>query len=81
MCFFSNVEFLTNDAEHCTFEGYHKKKTSFFIKSQSSAKNHSNIKPVKYAQELEVPINPVTFHSNCFGSLRVVRTNFKIKII
>ena len=29
-----------------------------------STKNHSTIRPVKNVQELEVPINPVTFHSN-----------------
>ena len=59
MCF-CNVEFLIDDTEHCLYEAYHKKHL-FLFKSHSSAKNHSTMKPIKYAQELDVPINPVTF--------------------
>ena len=55
-----NDNYPTNDAEHCPFGGYHKI-TAFLFKGHNSAKNHSIIKPVKHAEELEVQINPVKF--------------------
>ena len=40
-----------------------------------SQKNHSTIQPVKYAQKLDIPINPVTFHLNGIRHIRgVVQT-------
>ena len=62
------LNYLTHDAEHCTFGGYNK--NIFLFNVHNSAKNHSTIKPVKYAQE--VPINPLTFHLNCISSIREV---------
>jgi hypothetical protein len=50
----------------------------FLFEGHNSAKNHSNGKPVSYAQVLEVPINPVKFHLNCFSNINP-RQNLKIK--
>jgi hypothetical protein len=36
----------------------HKEKNTFLSKGHNSAKNHSTGKPVKYAQGLELEINP-----------------------
>ena len=58
------------------------KKQLFLFKGHNSAKNHSTIKSIKYAKELEATTNPVTFHSNCISSIKeVVQTNLKMKII
>ena len=39
-------------------------------KGHNSTKKHSIIKPVCKQQELDVLINPVTFHSNCISSIK-----------
>ena len=66
------MSFVCFNSEHCTFGGGHK--------NHNSAKNHSTKKPIKYAPELEIPINPAMFHSICISSIsEVVQTNFQNK--
>ena len=41
----------------------HFHKNAFLFKGYNSAKNHATIKPIKCAQEHEVPLNPSFVHS------------------
>ena len=41
--FFLMLNYLTDDAEHCTFEGY-QKSPHFLFKGHNSAKNYSIVK-------------------------------------
>ena len=67
---FCNVEnHLTDDAEDYTFGGYHKK-CIFYSRAITLPKIIQQENPAKYAQGLELLINPLKFYSNCISSMK-----------